>query len=72
MKLMRPRFHTRQNHGKAARAALTSGSDLARVKVTRRDSKTGKTNEWILDCSHNDTPDLWLRDGDVIEVPEKP
>jgi hypothetical protein len=45
---------------------------LARVKVTRRDSKTGKTNEWILDCSHNDTPDLWLRDGDVIEVPEKP
>jgi len=47
--------------------------------------KTGKTNEWILDCSHISktsangfrsypncgAPDLWLRDGDVIEVPEK-
>jgi len=27
---------------------------------------------WIVDCSVPDkSPDLWLRDGDVIEVPEK-
>lgn len=56
-----------------ARAALTSSSDLSRVKVTRRDSRTGITNEWILDCrDERGTPDLWLRAGDVIEVPLKP
>jgi ankyrin repeat protein len=56
-------------------ATLTSSSDLSRVKVTRRDPKTGKTEEWILDCSNRNnpgTPDLWLRGGDVIEVPGKP
>jgi hypothetical protein len=43
------------------------------VKVTRRDPATGETQEWVLDCSDpNNAPDLWLRDGDVIEVPEKP
>jgi len=35
-------------------------------------SATGKKLEWILDCSGDKAPDLWLRDGDVIEVPEKP
>ena len=89
-----------------ARGALTSRSDLSRVKVIRRDATTGKYHEWIVDCSdHQSTPngnlefnnngfsggivsisvasisngnnsppssDLWLRDGDVIEVPEKP
>ncbi len=76
-----------------AQNVLTSDSDLSRVKVTRRDSKTGKKNEWILDCAADQTaetppnsfaarqrmlqnasqasPDLWLRDGDVIEVPKK-
>jgi hypothetical protein len=91
--------------GGTARSVLTSSSDLARVKVTRRDPKTNKTSEWILDCSDqqsssgglgvspglrlpppapvgwaingNNSPpppsfDLWLRAGDVIEVPEKP
>jgi ankyrin repeat protein len=51
---------------------LRASSDLTRVKVTRRDPKTGKKLEWVLDCSGNNAPDLWLRDGDVIEVPEKP
>ncbi len=46
-------------------------SDLSRVKVTRRDAKTDKKIEWVLDCSGDHAPDLWLRDGDVIEVPEK-
>ncbi len=46
-------------------------SDLSRVKVTRRDAATGKTQSWVLDCSGGNLPDLWLRDGDVIEVPEK-
>jgi hypothetical protein len=65
----------------AAQNALTSGSDLSRVKVTRLDLKTKKANEWILDCSRINyangypfwnAPDLLLRDGDVLEVPEKP
>jgi len=56
-----------------AQNILTSGSDLSRLKVTRRDSKTGKSHEWILDCSNErGVPDLVLRDGDVIEVPQKP
>jgi Ankyrin repeats (many copies) len=82
-----------------ARGALTSSSDLSRVKVIRHDVKTGKMHEWIVDCSDHQSPssptipgspsnfqtqltaiinqsqsspDLWLRDGDVIEVPEKP
>lgn len=93
-----------------ARKILLASSDLSRVKVIRRDSKTGERQEWVLDCSppgsNNsfgtlnisggnyvvaDSPGqplsyqwyanasipsepnlLWLRDGDVIEVPEKP
>jgi ankyrin repeat protein len=45
-------------------------SDLTRVKVTRRDAATNKNREWILDLSGT-ASDLWMRDGDVIEVPEK-
>jgi hypothetical protein len=55
-----------------AQKVLRSSSDLSRVKVTRRDPATGKKHEWILDCHDlNLAPDLWLHDGDVIEVPEK-
>ena len=51
---------------------LRASSDLTRVKVSRRDSATGQQYELILDCSKPQTPpDFWLRDGDVIEVPEK-
>jgi cytohesin len=52
---------------------VLSSCDLSRVKVTRTDPAIGKKREWIADCSDpNNVPDLWLRDGDVIEVPEKP
>ena len=51
---------------------IRSSSDLTRVKVTRRDSTNTKPRVWTVDCSVPDkAPDLWLRDGDVIEVPEK-
>jgi len=50
---------------------LRESSDLSRVKVTRVDPATGKKRQWVLDCSGNNAPDLWLRDGDVIQVPEK-
>ena len=50
---------------------VRASSDLSRVKVIRRDPKTGKKREWVLDCSGDNPPFFWLRDGDVIEVPEK-
>ena len=48
-------------------------SDLSRVKVTRRDPASGQTQEWVVDCSKGgeSAPNLWLQDGDRIEVPEK-
>lgn len=54
-----------------ARAVLRSSSDLTRVKVTRKDAKTGKSIVLTVDTTdQNDA--LWLQDGDVIEVPDKP
>ncbi len=46
-------------------------SDLSRVKVTRIDPETKKKMEWTIDCTNPTQADLWLRDGDVIDVPEK-
>ena len=46
-------------------------SDLSRVKVTRVDPDTKKKMEWLIDCTSPSQADLWLRDGDVIDVPEK-
>jgi ankyrin repeat protein len=57
-----------------ANVILTS-SDLSRVKVTRKDAATRKTIELTLDLRKQDPNPanaLWLRDGDVIEIPEKP
>ncbi len=54
------------------RSALFSSSDLSQIKLTRRGAESEKQREWIVDCSGGKTPDLWLRDGDVIEVPDKP
>ena len=51
---------------------LRASSDLSKVKVTRRAQAGGRNQEWLLDCSGGNNPDLWLRDGDVIEVPDKP
>jgi hypothetical protein len=69
------------------RNLLRSSSDLSRVTVTRIDPQTKETKKMIFDLnavalpdmnysSGNQPPipwqhDLWLRDGDVIEVPEK-
>jgi hypothetical protein len=54
----------------AVRELLLTSSDLSHVKVSRHDSKIFKASQWILDCSGK-PPDLVIRDGDVIEVPEK-
>ena len=55
-----------------ARDILLSTSDLTRVKVSRRDPATGKTREWTVDCSDPQFQiDLRLRNGDVVEVPER-
>lgn len=63
---------------------LRASSDPARVRVIRRD--VNSTNEWLIDLTKVAMPgesrsvdnpailpghDLWLRDGDVIEIPEK-
>ncbi|HMP81722.1 MAG TPA: hypothetical protein PKA41_03330, partial [Verrucomicrobiota bacterium] len=57
-----------------ARAVLRSSSDLSRVKVTRKDSISGKTVTLTVDLSVSAPADnnLWLQDGDVIEVPDRP
>jgi hypothetical protein len=52
---------------------LRSSSDLSRVRVRRHDQATGQTYELVFDCSSSSGPgpNLWLRNGDEIEVPEK-
>jgi hypothetical protein len=60
------------------RRVLRSSSDLARLKIKRTDPATKKTREIAANAQEffggkkplND--DIWLRDGDVIEVPDKP
>jgi hypothetical protein len=52
---------------------LLASSDLARIKLIRGDPTTGQKRELIVDCSPGaPAPTVWLRDGDVIEVPDKP
>ncbi len=52
---------------------VLSSSDLSRVKVSRYDPASGKWRGWTVDCSDPGIEsDFWLRDGDVVEVPEKP
>ena len=52
---------------------LLTSSDTSRVKVKRTDAASGRLQEWTFDLSKEAVTDddLWLRDGDVIEVPEK-
>jgi len=50
---------------------VRTSSDLTRVKVRRADARGGG-REWTIDCTKAGASDLWLRDGDQIEVPEKP
>ena len=56
---------------------ILASSDLSQVKVTRPDPATGKARVWTVDYSglsqnNFNADDLWLRDGDVVKVPEKP
>jgi len=52
---------------------LLASSDTTRVKVKRANPATGQTDEMIFNLDKTDpNTDLWLRDGDVIEIPEKP
>jgi hypothetical protein len=52
---------------------LLASSDLAHIKLIRTDPATGQKRELIVDCRNNaPAPSVWLRDGDVIEVPDKP
>lgn len=45
---------------------------VADESLPRRDPITGQPQEWTLDETKPDpVTDLWLRDGDEIEVPEK-
>jgi ankyrin repeat protein len=51
---------------------LRASSDVSRVKVQRHDPVSGQIYTLVLDCSNiNSPPDLWLRNGDTIQVPEK-
>ncbi len=53
-------------------ARLLSTSDLTRVTVRRVDPATGQPREWVFNEQTMDyVSDLWVRDGDVIAVPEK-
>ena len=57
------------NESKQVRAS----SDLSRVKIRRQRPAPGAPAEWTVDCSSPDVANtLWLCDGDVIEVPDKP
>lgn len=49
---------------------VLASSDLSRVKLTRRDPATGAKHTWVYDCA-SANPEVWLQEGDVIEVPEK-
>ncbi len=54
---------------------LLTSSDLTRVKVKRVDSATARPVELIFDLTdnpRNPAEPLWLRDGDIIEIPDKP
>ncbi len=52
---------------------LLTSSDVSRVKITRTGPATGKKERFVVDCSQDKpAPGFWLRNGDVIEVPEKP
>ena len=56
-----------------AKYLLLASSDLAHVKVTRKDPSTGKTRQFIVDATAQPgfQEGLRLENGDTIEVPEK-
>jgi len=64
---------------------VRASSDTMRVRVSRLDPQMNQPKQWTMDLTRVQLPydpgrdpsriasehDLWLRDGDVIEVPEK-
>ena len=52
---------------------LRTSSDTTRIKVTRVDPGTHESRVWTYDLEglEDSWNDLWLREGDVIEIPEK-
>jgi hypothetical protein len=50
---------------------VLASSDLSRVKVIRHNPATGEKQEYLLNCA-DENPYFWLKDGDNIEIPEKP
>lgn len=71
------RYLSRALAAHATLPGLPTSSDLSRVKVTRRDPKTGEAKTFTRDVlafrksGQPISEDLALRDGDVIEVPER-
>jgi ankyrin repeat protein len=53
-------------------ALYLATSDLSRVTVVRTDPATGTRREFLEDGRNNNLASrLWLRDGDVLRIPEK-
>jgi cytohesin len=50
----------------------TDQLDRSKVRITRQDPANGQKLEWVVDCSAYLAPDVWLRDGDVVEVRDRP
>ena len=51
---------------------LRASSDLTRVRVKRVGAEGKPATEVVFNLETSENNDLWLRAGDVIEVPEKP
>jgi hypothetical protein len=52
---------------------LLASSDLSHIKLILTNPKPSQKRELIVDCSYDKPPrSVWLRDGDIIEVPDKP
>lgn len=52
---------------------VRASSDLTRVKIRRKHPAAGAPAEWAVACPVNlPSRDLWLDDGDEIEIPDRP
>ena len=50
---------------------LRASSDLSRLKVKRVDFETKQPVAFVFDLQKAESLTFWLRDGDLIEIPEK-
>lgn len=51
--------------------ALRASSDLTRIKVIRREGDANKSRILLFNLERSRSEDLWLQDGDLIEIPDK-